>query len=420
MNKNFSIPTFSLSASNAKYYLILFLLWPFLAFLTALADFSRKESKKVVYIFFIYFGLNLVIGNEGYVDAAGYAMGLKANAALPFSDFFKIVGGLYTTETSVDIVEPLISFFVSRFTDDHRILFAFYAAIFGFFYLKSINLLYNRYRENPGWNVAIHMAFFAVILTITSINGFRMWTAAWIFFYGAYHVVLYHDARYLLIALGASFVHWSFLSANVILIAYFFAGNLNFVYMPLALASFVVPQIIAPLLQKVSMSLGGPLQGRYESYSNEAYVLTRQEDFEQASWFLQLSNGLVLYYLLFAIIFIQLRFSTLMKDKDERNLFSFLLLLLSFVNFGRDIPSFGERFQIVFFLFATLYVFLFFMKRPGNIINPLTLIGLLPMALYAVIVLRQGSESINAWMLTPVLGLPWFVPPLSIAEILFR
>ena len=63
-----------------------------------------------------------------------------------------------------------------------------------------------------------------------------------------------------------------------------------------------------------------------------------------------------------------------MKENSEKNLFSFLLLFLSFVNFGMPIPSFGERFQALFFLFATMYIFLFFLKLPGNRIYLITLL----------------------------------------------
>jgi hypothetical protein len=420
MNKSFSGQLSSFSVSDSRNYLLLFLLWPFLAFLAALSNYNQKESRKVVYFFLIYYGLNYVINQEMYMDAAGYAMAFKANAALPFSDFFKIVGGIYATETSVDIVEPLISFIVSRFTGDHRFLFAAYAALFGFFYLLSINLFYNRYRENPGWSGLIHLAFFTVILPITSINGFRMWTAAWIFFYGAYHVILYRDPRYLLITFASSLVHWSFLSANIILVIYFFAGNRNLFYFPLVIVSFVLPQLIAPVFRVISMGLGGGLQNRFEMYSSEDYVISRQDALAEDDWFLRIGNDLILYYLILAIIVIQLRFGYLMKEKAEKNLFSFLLLFLAFVNFGSGIPSFGGRFQIVFFLFATLYVFLFSVKLPGNKVNLLTVVGLFPMILYAAIVFRQGSDTISAWIFTPGLGFPWLVPGLSVSDFLFR
>jgi hypothetical protein len=418
MNKSFSNQAISFPASNSKHYLILFLLWPFLAFLLALKNYSQKESKKVVYIFLIYYGLTFVVGNIG-ADAERLALQLRHNADLPFSDFFKIVGGLYATDTSLDIVQPLISFIISRFTDYHGILFAVYAAIFGFFYLKSINLLFTRYIENTGWNALIHMAFFIFLLPITSINGFRMWTATWIFFYGAFHVILYRDARYLLIALSSSLVHFSFLSANVILIIYFLAGNRNFIYLPIVIVSFVLPKLFTPFFNSISIFLGGAFQQRYSMYSSEEYIIGRKMSFEQLSWFMKITYDLVFYYILLAIIFIQLKYGYLMKEKTNKNLLSFMLLFLSFVNFGKEIPSFGERFQIIFVLFGTLYVFLYFLKMPGNNINLLTLAGLFPMLLYTAVVFRQGSDSINAWIIAPVFGLPFFVPALSLADLLF-
>jgi hypothetical protein len=408
----------SLPVSNGKYFLILFLLWPFLAFITALTSYSKKESRIVIYLFLIYYGLTFVIGNAGN-DAERYALYLRNNAEMPFSAFLSIVGGLYS-DTTVDIVEPLISFIVSRFTNYHGVLFAVYAAIFGFFYLRSVDLLYPQYQENKGWNSMIFFIFFILILPVTAINGFRMWTAAWIFFYGAYHVIKYREVKYLMIALSASLVHFSFISANIILIIYFFAGNRNFIYLPLALLSFVLPQITSPLFQMISIKFGGGLQARYETYSNEGYIIAQQEVSKQAAWFLNLSNELVFYYLIFAIIIIQIRFGYLMKEKSESNFFSFLLLFLSFVNFGKAIPSLGERFQIVFFLLATYYIFLCFLKLPGKTINFITLIGLFPMILHTAVAFRQGSESINSWIFTPILGLPLFVSDLSLFDFLFH
>lgn len=406
------------SVSNSVHYLILFIVWPFLAFCIALTSYSQKEARRVVYFFLIYFGLTLVIHDKFYFDAAGYALDFQKNATLPFSDFFKIVGGLYNTDTSVDVFEPFVSFLVSRFTSDYRVLFAVYAAIFGFFYLKSIDLLYKGYLKNPGLNVSIHLAFFSIILPITAISGFRMWTAAWIFFYGAYHAVLYREIRFLILALLSSFVHWSFLTANVILLIYFFAGNRNYIYLPIALLSFVAPQLISPLFSAISLRLGGALQSRFDSYTSENYMLFRQGDMAEASWFLQIGNNLVFYYLLFALVVIQVEFRHLMNSKEEKNLFSFLLLFLALVNFGRSIPSFGGRFQIVFFLFATLYVYLFSIKISGNKLNITTIVGLFPMLLYAVVALRQASEFINAWLFAPGFGLPLLVPGLPLIDLL--
>ncbi|MCF8380665.1 MAG: EpsG family protein [Bacteroidales bacterium] len=416
MTKSISNQLFPLQSPNNKYYLPLFLIWPFIAFLLALINYSQKESRKVVYIFFIYYGLTFVAigGKDGYA----YALRLQNNAQLQFSEFFNIIGGLYG-ETSTDFIEPLISFIVSRFTSDHSILFAVYAAIFGFFYLKSIDLLHIRYKENPGWNAWIFMALFTLVLPITSINGFRMWTASWIFFYGAINVILYRDARFFIFALASSLLHFSFLTANVILIIYFFAGNKNYIYLPIAIASFIIPNIMGPAFDLIAFKLGGALQNSYENYSNDLYNLSNKESWEQASWFLKLSKNLLFYYLVMAIIIIRLFFKDLMKDNPEKNLFSFLLLFVSFVNFGKGIAAFGSRFQNVLYLFATLYVFFYFVKLPGSKIHLLTLLGLFPILLHAAIVLRIGSETINGWIFSPGLGAPLFVPAFTLYELLF-
>jgi hypothetical protein len=419
MNSSFSRQVYSVTGNQSKNYLLLFILWPFLALVTALANYEQKAARRVVYFFLIYYGMTFFIPTVGYVDAAGYTMQLKANAALPFSDFFKIVGGIYAIDTSVDIVEPLISFIVSRFTEDHRGLFTAYAALFGFFFLKSINLLYDRYKLNPGWPGLIHLVFFAAILPITAINGFRMWTAAWIFFYGAYRVIIDHEPRYLIIALFSSLVHWSYISANAVLIIYFLAGNRNYIYLPLALLSFILPQLMTPYFNLIALRMGGAIQNRYDMYSGVDYGIIRQETAVQAAWFLKIGYDLVLYYLLLAIIVIQYKSKSLVKGKAEENLFSFLLLFLAFVNFGMAIPSFGGRFLTIFFMFATLYVFLYSIKLTGEKINPLSLIGLFPMLLYTAIVFRQGSDSLNAWIFAPGFGLPFFVPGLSVASLLF-
>jgi hypothetical protein len=319
----------------------------------------------------------------------------------------------------VDIVEPFISFIVSRFTSHHIFLFASFAALFGFFYLKSIDLLYYSYEEKPGWNSKIFLSLFIIVLPITAINGFRMWTAAWIFFFGAYHVILYRDARYLLITLLACLVHWSFILTNAVLLIYFFAGNRNLIYLPVAIASFFVPDSLISVFNSIALKLGGAFQSRYTSYTNEEYSLQYQEMWQKARWFLPLSKDLVFYFLLFAIIIICLFYSDRMKEKSEKNLFSFLLLFLSFVNFGKHIPNFEYRFQIIFILFATLYVLLFFLKLPGNKLHPLTIAGLFPIALYTAVEFRIGSDFINLWIFSPGFGIPFFVKAIPLTQLLF-
>jgi hypothetical protein len=396
---------------------VLFIIFPVLALVTALANYGRRDAKRVVYFFIIYFGLSFVIGHR-YLDSGAYVQHFLYNATLPFSEFFNIIGGLYTSDTTVDIVEPFISFVVSRFTNDYRFLFGAYAAIFGFFYIRSINLLYDHYQEKKNNNALIFMVFFAFILPVTTINGFRMWTAAWVFFYGAYHVIMYRDKKFLLLALSACLIHWGFIAANIILILYFFAGNRNQIYFLLALTSFIIPNALLPFIS--SINIGGSLQNRIAGYTNEEYILGVQEDLQQTVWFVTLRNDLIFYFIIFSLAFIFFFYRRIMNENHEKNIFSFLLLFLSFVNFGKAIPSFGNRFMIVFLMFGTLYVFLFLLKFPGRKINLLTLLAIIPMFLYVAVEFRIGSEVINSWIFSPIFGMSFFMEGLPLADFLFH
>lgn len=416
-NEN-TLQTYLGAYSKNKNYLFLFILWPFLAFLMALANYREKESKWVVYLFLIYYGFTFV-GTNIYADSYRYIISLHHNATLPFSEFFRVVGGLYS-ETTVDVMEPLISFVVSRFTSYHGVYFAIWTLIYGFFYLKSINLLYDKYLDNRGWNTLIPMIFFVLILPITYVSSVRMWTAAWMFFYAAYHIIIYRKPKYFIIALGASFVHWSFFIACAVLLIYYVLGNRNYIYLALVIVSFLLPRLILPLLGNISARLGGAFLLRYEGYSSEGFILSQNELLEESSWFLQVGVNLLFYFMLLAIIWIQISTAGKEKERPEKNLYSFLLLFLAFVNFGMPIPSFGGRFIVVFFLFATLYIFNYFSQIQTTRINFLTLLGLVPMGIYVATVFRISSESINPWIFTPIFGSPWLAPVISVADLLFH
>ncbi|WP_430809877.1 MULTISPECIES: EpsG family protein [unclassified Carboxylicivirga] len=355
------------------------------------------------------------------MDSYRYVLSLEANSMRPFSEVFNIIGGLYS-DTTIDIFEPLISFLVSRFTTNAGVYFAVWTAILGFFYLKSINLLYDKYTKQPGLNSLVLLVFFMFILPLTSVSGIRMPTATWIFFYGACQVVLNKDKRFIILALSATLVHWSFVTANVVLLAYVFAGNRDKIYLPIVIASFFVPHFFAPVFETISMSLGGVIQSRYEGYSSEGYIMGMQDNAQTASWFVFLSDDLVFYFLLICISLIRLgyQFQPGIQKREDANLFSFLLVFLSFVNFGKVIPTFGGRYQTVFYLFATVYVFLGSVKRKtGAKINWIILFGLFPMLLYSLMHFRIGSETISAWLFTPLVGSPLIASGLSLAEVLF-
>jgi len=405
--------------SDRRTYLLLFFLWPFLAFLFAIRDFKTRESKAVVYLFLIYYGFTFIIDSEG-LDSAVYAMKLVDTAARPMSDIFKVLLGLYSSDASLDVVTQFITFSISRFTTKHAFLFGIFAALFGFFYLKSIDLLHAQFIKNPNINARIHLFFFVFIIPIFFINGVRMWAAAWIFFYGAYHVIVNRDLKFILVAFSAALVHFSFLAVAFLLLIYYVAGNRNIIYATLVVLSFVLPELLGPIITKYSPLLGGGIQSSLAGYSSEDYISGANEVREQSSWFMRISTDFVLYYLGASVVIIRYLWRGMERQSIEKNLFSFILLFFAFVNFGKIIPTFGNRFQLVFFLFATVYLFVYYVRMPEKKINLLTWLGLIPMVLYTAIIFRQGALTTSVWLISPGLGAPLIATDFSFYDLLFN
>jgi hypothetical protein len=419
MDRSLSYKGFSLQGFSGTSYLILFLIWPFLAFLVALGNYARKESRMVVYCFLVYLGLTFVSDSE-IMDSYRYVETLRFYATLPFKDIFRAVSGYYAYTAAVDFVEPLITFLISRITQSHHIYFAVFASIFAYIYLRSFNLLYDQYRQRPNWNSWVFMGFTFVIIPITSLTVLRMWIAAWIFYFGTYHVLKYHKFKYVLLAVSACLVHWSFMSVSLLLIAYYFAGNRNYIYTPLAIISFFIPQIIGPVLEFVATYIGGGIGARVEGYTSESHAMIYQEWLASNSWFLLLSHSLIWYFFIFAVIIIRVFNRDKMRGQFEENWYSFMLLLFTMVNLGRSIPDFGMRMQNIFILFASVYLFLFYHNLNDKRLRLLTYVALFPLLLYTVIQFRIGADSMNAWLFAPGFGIPLLDPGLALAELLFN
>lgn len=405
----------AITKNNAGLFL-LFLIWPLVAFLVALSKYEKKDSKRVVYLFLVYYGFTFTAANLA-MDSRGFAETLLFTAKLPFNQFWNIVAGIYAVETSVDIIQPFIIFVVSRLTEDSRFLFAAFSAFFGYFYLKSIEPLFLQYKTRPNPNALIHLVFFVLLVPIFEINGFRFWTAAWVFFYGAYHMVLTGNKKYLIFSFIAAFIHFSFLSVNAILLIYVFLGNRNTIYLPLLALSFVIPELFSTQISEFVLYLPGGLEAKYTAYSNQDYSEQIREYEQSAKWFMKWPRLLVVYYFVVAMLTLKFRYKKWVSDSIMNNLFSFTILILSFSNFVKYIPSMG-RFQTIFLLFATAYLVIFYVRFGKLRLNFLTKTGLLPMLIVIVVVIRVGLETMNIWVFAP---LPFGIlaPGLPLAPLIF-
>ena len=158
LNKN-------LRDNNAR-LLILFIFWPFLGFLLSLKDFQNKFNQKIILFFCVLFGLLFYI--NPLQDGQRRADMLKEAYTQPFEMAFNSFDNLY--KESLDFIEPLIVFTVSRFTDYHGVLFGIYAFIFGGLMIYYLNRVYQHYLKFPNKNALIFLILLIFVNPINEIN----------------------------------------------------------------------------------------------------------------------------------------------------------------------------------------------------------------------------------------------------------
>jgi len=221
---------------------LLFIFWPLAALVFALKHFRSNWSKNVVWLFTIFFGYTFVIISSDY-DASRYKDALIFMANSPFS--FSTIFTDYLSEDSgvLDIAQRLVTFIVSRFTDDYRVLFAVFGFFMGYFLSRIIWFVIERTTGKISLFSGVFLVSFSLVVGIWDMGGIRWNIAAIIFFYGAIIFLVDGNIKGLWITTATIFVHWSFPLALVVLFIYSIIRNQTTFFFILFVVSFFVGEI---------------------------------------------------------------------------------------------------------------------------------------------------------------------------------
>lgn len=357
--KNMAL-TFNEMRSQYLLMLLLFVFWPFGAFLYALYNYTEKISKIVFIIFTALFGYSLVAESSG-LDLYRVMQLLPDAYGQSLQSFI----ANRSAHGSVDIYRDAVTFLVSRFTKNPKWLMCVFGLIAGYVYTKVLSLFINEY---PGKNIYTYLIIFtfSCLIGIDSIAGVRFGLASYVFFYGALNVVLYGDKRYLLVAASSVLIHFSYLAAFLLLLIYVFVKLERYqklIYAILIL-SFILPDIMQSYIVQYSGIFGGGIKARTELYSN----LTEDMDLKNAVWFVRLRIAVMMIFCYLILFITRLKKQSLHYSEGLNKLFFFSLLMLIFVNFTMDIPHFGYRFQFIFIIFSFFYLYIVYTENPKSIL----------------------------------------------------
>lgn len=340
--------------------ILLFLLSPFIGLIQAFKHHREEWAKNSIWLFVVFYGFTMFRPVE--MDANRYVEKLifLYNSPLNWTTFLE---NFYSDDGStVDLYQPLVTYFMALFTQNGNLLFAVFGFVFGYFYSRNIWLLLN-IAKNKRMDMTLWVLVFAFssIIGFWELNGVRMWTAAHIFFYGAFLFIIEGKKKGMMIAASSILVHFSFVLPVSILVFY------HFVKVPWKLLYFAF--IASFFVSELNVQAIGDVLGNYapeflipkvKGYTNDEYIETLSTETPVANWY-------VLYYLkavgwVIFIMFSSIYFSSLATVKANKafsKFFGFALLFLTIGNLMSLIPS-GGRYLTIARIFAMATLFLFY------------------------------------------------------------
>jgi len=341
----------------------LMIIWPFLALVVALNNYKKPWAKNVVWAFTAFFGFTLIIINDK-VDAYRYREAFIEMSHVNYS-LGTFVGFLYSESSNyVDIVQPLVTFLVSRITSDPRVLFGVFGLIFGYFYSRNIWYVL----QHSGPRIRIYFValifLFSVIFGIWEINIFRFATAAQVYLFGALPFLLEKKRKYLLYASLSIFFHFSFILPVGILLFFSIVGNRYNFFFIFFIVSLFVSTINFESVKDYSEYFPQLFQEKANEYVNEDYAQYRKDLTEAKNWYSQYYIKALSYTLSLILIVIYTNISKMIKyNRWLVSLFSFTLLFYASFNILGNLPV-VVRFIGVANLFSVALIFLFFQHDP--------------------------------------------------------
>lgn len=374
---------------------IFFLVSPFLGFIQAFKHYKEDWAKNSVWLFVIFYGFTMF--RPEIMDSSRYVAKLKELYNSPLNwDIF--VANFYSEESSsVDIYQPLVTYILALFTDNGNILFAVFGILFGYFYSRNIWLLLDFSKnQRINRNMIAIIAAFSCVIGFWTLNGVRMWTAAHMFFYGAFLLLVYGNRKGIVIAALSILVHFSFVMPFAVLLFFYFVKIPWRILYFFFIASFSISTLnvdsIRSRLESVAPDF---LLPRVKSYTSEEYIEVISDLNASGNWYITYYTTFLNWYLV--ILFSFIYFSTAKSkthNKSFSNLFGFSLLLMSIGNITSLLPS-GGRYLLLAQLFGMALIYFYYVvfndtafKKWALVVSPILLF-------YIVVSIRISIDTVS-------------------------
>jgi hypothetical protein len=386
---------------------IFFLLSPFLGFVQAFKYHRESWAQNSIWLFVIFYGYTMC--HPEIMDSSRYVANLVNLYNNPMTwDLF--TANFYSEESdAVDIYQPLVTFILSRFTKDGNVLFAVFGIVYGYFFSRNIWLLLNLCKKSKvdqkSWLLIIS---FVCVIGFWNLNGVRMWTAAHVFFYGAFQYLVNNKRNGIAFVISSMLIHFSYiLPIGVFLLFILIRIPWQALYF-FFVGSFSISSLnITAISTKLESVAPAFLLPRVTSYTSEEYVESVSDLNESANWSIKYYSISLMWVivLLFTLIYFS-KINKFKEDKSFSNLFGFSLLISSVGNITSLLPS-GGRYVLLAQLFGVALLVFYHVRFKVDLFGR-WLVLLSPLLYFFIIVsIRISFDTISVMTIlgNPILAL---------------
>jgi hypothetical protein len=223
-----------------------------------------------------------------------------------------------------------------------------------------------------------------------------MWTAAHVFFYGAFQYLVNNKRNGIAFVISSMLIHFSYiLPIGFFLLFVLVRIPWRILYF-LFLSSFFISSLnIAAVSTRLESVAPSFLLPRVTSYTNDEYIESVTDMNESVNWYIKIHADSLMWAIaiLFTIIYFS-KSSKFKEDKSFSDLFGFSLLFLSVGNITSLLPS-GGRYVLVAQLFGVA-ILVFYHVRFKVDLFARWLVLLSPLLYFFIIVsLRISFDTIS-------------------------
>ncbi len=344
------------------FYLLLFLIWPFFAFVFALFKCESRIVKMLVVV-----GFTAIIGANMYYinvpnDSARYASHFMEDVTygVDLSDFI--------SQGRIDILYPLSNLFVAQFTSNPRILLSLYGMLYGLLIFLSISKVYDIFHRGNALYGDMNFqynkvsAIFILVMIyfsnpITNLPTFRFWFSAWLFFYGWLIYTEGKTRKGIIFMLLTPLMHTAFVLPLLILAIHKYVSIPTKVLFWGVILCFIIGQIlyVQDYMQEISYITDSE---KYDGYIQAEAYEENMEMAERRSIINEFSI-MIYKYIFFGIILYLYSVISRIKTSEARSklisLYNFILLIFCFAYLFVQVPSMG-RFLFLGYMFLLFFI----------------------------------------------------------------